>query len=125
MAVPVMVRFDDDVANMLRERAHLERRSLNRVVNDVMRHYLETKGGTPDEQAQVERAAITASVNQHVEYLLKQLKALNRQESDHDVLQKVVDLIPTIVDSIQALRFAVSPEDIPTVRERQHEKVRT
>ncbi len=61
MAVPVMVRFDDDVAEKLRERAHAERRSLNRVVNDVMRRYLEAADGVGADLNGAERIALAAT----------------------------------------------------------------
>ena len=123
MAVPVMVRFDDDVAEKLRERAHIERKSLNRVVNDVVRQYLDSTGGMADGSAPPDRAALAENVGQRLEEFLDLLKPLNHQENQRDLIQKILDSLIAAGDCLTAIHLALAPESIPTIREVDRDEV--
>lgn len=125
MPVPVMVRLDDDVAEKLRARAYVERRSLNRVINDIVRHHLAAEGLPDAAQAVHARTALAEGVRQQADRLQEAIMGLNRQETDRDVLQKVVDALVIVNDYVQASRFVVSPESIPTVRDTERDEVPT
>ena len=123
MAVPVMVRFDDDVAEKLRERAHVERRSLNRVVNDVMRRYLESADGVGGELSVADRVSLAANVGNHTKAFLSLLKPLDRQETQRDLIEKMLAALEAAGDCFTAIHLALSPESIPTVRDADRDEV--
>jgi Arc/MetJ family transcription regulator len=118
-----MVRFDDDVAQKLRERAHAERRSLNRVVNDVMRRYLEAADGVGADLNGAERIALAANVRQRTEAFHDLLKPLTRQEPQRDLIERMLAALEAAGDCFTAIHLALSPESIPTIHESHRDEV--
>lgn len=115
LAVPVMMRFDDDLATGLRERAQLERRSVNRLVNDVVRAYLEalnrpaavTSEGTRTARASVLRKRF----KEHVQVALSATKRIAHQETQADLNEKTRLAIEALTDCLQVAALAIDAED--------------
>lgn len=123
MPLPVMVRFDDDVAVRLRDRAHVERRSVNRVVNDVIRRYLDTVDGAAGGQPLADRDALVEGLGKNIEMLRAALKPLERQETQADYNEKIREALGVVADCLAGLRFALAPECIPSLRESARDEV--
>jgi len=111
LAVPVMMRFDDDLAAGLRERAQLERRSVNRLVNDVVRAYLQSvsrpMAGAPDLARTAHASVLRKRFKEHVEVALRATKQLAHQESQADLNAKSRAAIEALTDCLQVAALAV------------------
>ncbi len=123
MPVAVSLRFDDDVASLLRERAQLEHRSINQLVNVVMRAYLQgsdaagNHGLSEREQAR----AILAGLPSQLDLLNRALKPLEHQETKKDYHEKTREAVHALANCVQTLSMAIAPETIPVVRRTSRE----
>jgi len=106
-----MVRFDDGIAEKLRERAHFERKSLNRVVNDVVGHYLDAAEGVA-EGASPDRAALVENVGRRLQEFRSRLKLVGRKRSQGDRMQQMQDSLMAAADCFAAIHSALSPESV-------------
>ena len=116
MPVAVSLRFDDDVADMLRERAELERRSINRLVNDVLRQYLE-----PAEPERVRSLVI--GLGNHLAVARSAIKPLEHQETQKDFNDKIRGALEALTDCVELLSMAMEPEKVPVVSRMPREKI--
>ncbi len=110
-----MMRFDDDLAAGLRERAQLERRSVNRLVNDVVRAYLESVSrpafGTPEPARTARASVLRKRFKEHVEVVRRATKQLAHQETQADVIAKMRVAIEALTDCLQVAALAIDAED--------------
>jgi hypothetical protein len=118
-----MVRFEDDVAEKLRARAHVERRTLNRIVNDVMRRYLDAVGTFVDDAPMADRAELIAGLTRHIENFKNSLSPLDHQETQQDYNDKVREALHSAADCFAALSIALSPSSIPVIRASSRDEV--
>jgi hypothetical protein len=117
------VRFDADVAERLRERAHVERRSLNRVVNDVIRRYLDAADTSTDVQPMADRVELIESLAQYIEIFNSALNPLDHQETQNDYNEKVREALRSAADCFEALHLALSPSSIPVIRTSSRDEI--
>jgi hypothetical protein len=121
MPIAVSLRFDDDLADMLRERAELERCSINRLVNVGMRDYLKRKSSTRDAAPSETTHRILAALPAHLSALADAI-AIGRQETQADFNKKVIEAFQEVKTTIALLAAALDPSTIPDVAE-THAKV--
>ena len=106
--VPIMVRFDDDIAEKLRERAHKERRSLNRLINDAMRFYVE--GGDQKVIRETARRETMARFRERMKEVNEMIAPLSNQETQGDYNAGVRVVLKELADAIAFLGAVVAPD---------------
>src|SRR6185312_13288524 len=111
MPVAVSLRFDDDLAQLLRERAEIERSSINRLVNDGMRDYLRRKASASASPRGNEEEVrnILARLPEHFALLEKAVKPLDHQESLKDYGEKTREAFQEVKTILTLIVAAMDP----------------
>ena len=107
MAVAMMVRFPEDVAEALRERAFLERRSLNRILIDAARTYLHGPVVVANESSERYQTTM-AEVDRLLKEARSQLEPAVNQRSAEDDLGKMRLIMEALVKAVAALQIVIS-----------------
>lgn len=121
MPLPVMVRIDDEYAEKLRELAQVERRSMNRVINEAIRLYLEACGVMLTAQA-TPRVSTRLEFRRHLDVVRAALKPLAHQETQADYNDKLRRALEALTDCVEWISMANEPDTIPFVSGTPREK---